>query len=72
MKRKEVFKYCTPFEKFIDFAGRVAAFLNGCSVVLYALVIGKLVSVFDPRVPDEEKGGLIKDILWYSIGISAF
>ena len=67
MKWGEVFKYSSKKERFIAKFGLFCSFCNGASTVMYALVIGSIIKIFDPRTPMEKKDELFNEVAILSL-----
>jgi len=59
----ELYKYCTPGEKFIAFLGCLAAVLAGGTAPFVAVIMGNIIELFDPTATADQVSEGIKRLL---------
>ena len=49
----EIYKYCSPYEKFIAYSGIFASIVAGFASPWSAVVMGEIITIFQPDASDE-------------------
>ena len=63
IKFYELYRYCTPGEKFIAFIGCLSAVLSGATAPFVAVIMGNIIELFDPTATSEQISEGIKRLL---------
>lgn len=60
----ELYKYSSSWDRFLVRAGLFFSLTGGAVQPTYAIVIGKIVEMFQPDLPTEEKQNMMRDFIW--------
>ena len=66
----DLYKYSPRRDKIIVRLGIFFSILSGACIPLYAIVIGKIVGMFDPTLEEDEKKDALGQLIWIVILIS--
>ena len=65
-----LYKYSSGWDKFVIKSGIFFSIAAGATSPCYAIIIGKIVELFDPTMDPDLKGELLRDFLWIIVSIS--
>ena len=60
----ELYKFSSSWDKFVFRCGLFFSFAAGAVLPTYAIVLGKIVEIFDPMLDDETRHDMIFDFIW--------
>ena len=67
----DLYKYSTRRDRIIVRLGLFFSLVAGASQPGYALILGKIVEIFDPLLDADKKQDMLRDFVWMILGISA-
>ena len=50
----EIYKYCTPKEKFLAFSGMLASVVAGAAAPWVSIIMGQIITIFQPTATADE------------------
>ena len=65
-----LYKYSSSWDRFVVRCGIFFSIGAGATSPCYAIIIGKIVELFDPMMDADRKGELLRDFLWIIIAIA--
>jgi len=66
----ELFKYSSPWDKFVIRSGLFFSLVSGAVQPLYSIIIGRIVEMFNPGLTSEEKHQMMIEFIWMLVSVS--
>ena len=66
----QLYKYSPKWDKFVVRMGLIFSIGSGACSPMYAIIIGRIVELFDPQLDSETKQGMLHEFLWIIIAIA--